>query len=354
MHRRFWSLARNFADGGEFAAPSLGSKPLAGVGHAASPDSAASGWGRWRLFVATFIMKRAGTSTVAGQNSGGHSLGEGSQMLDFAHAISWFTRGAAAVAVSVVAAFNGSARGAEYLSGIDWPAPPVVTPGDTDRDPPSDAVVLFGGEDAAAWNGGEKWTVADGELVVGKGMIQTKQTFGDCQLHIEWSAPTPATGAGQQRGNSGVFFGPYEIQILDCYENTTYFDGQAAAIYKQHPPLANAMRKPGDWNSYDIIWRAPRFRSDGSLEQPAAVTVLHNGVLVQNHFELLGDTPYNRPPRYQPHPATLPIRLQDHGNPVRFRNIWVREIEPAVGKRVRPPSIREGETTTPIPEKSGE
>jgi len=236
----------------------------------------------------------------------------------------------------------------EYLSGIEWPEPPIVTPGVADRDPPSDAVVLFGGHDASAWQGGEKWTVENEELVVGKGMIQTKQAFGDCQLHIEWSAPTPATGTGQQRGNSGVFFGPYEIQVLDCFENGTYFDGQAAAIYKQQPPLVNAMRKPGEWNTYDIIWRSPRFAEDDTLTSPAAVTVLHNGVLVQNHFELLGDTPYNRPPRYQPHPVKLPIRLQDHGNPVRFRNVWVREVAALVGKRVRSPALREGKTVTPL------
>ena len=257
----------------------------------------------------------------------------------------------AAVAATVLAVYCLPSHAGEYLSGIEWPEPPVVTPGATDREPPSDAIVLFSGKDASAWVGGEKWTVKDGELIVGKGMIQTSQPFGDCQLHIEWSAPTPATGTSQQRGNSGVFFGSYEIQVLDCFENTTYFDGQAAAIYKQQPPLANAMRRPGEWNSYDIIWRAPRFTADGVLSSPAAVTVLHNGVLVQNHFELLGDTPYNRPPRYEPHPPKLPIRLQDHGNPVRFRNIWVREIEPLQGKRVRPPAIREGEVITPIGQK---
>jgi len=263
-----------------------------------------------------------------------------------------FSRSWLAVVAATVFAVHGlPSRGGEYLSGIEWPEPPVVAPGTTDREPPSDAIVLFGGKDASAWLGGEKWTVKDGELIVGKGMIQTSQAFGDCQLHIEWSAPTPATGTGQQRGNSGVFFGNYEIQVLDCYENSTYFDGQAAAIYKQQPPLVNAMRKPGEWNSYDIIWRAPRFAADGTLLSPAAVTVLHNGVLVQNHFELLGDTPYNRPPRYEPHPSTLPIRLQDHGNPVRFRNIWVREVMPLQGKRVRQPAIRDGESITPIPKK---
>ncbi len=231
--------------------------------------------------------------------------------------------------------------GGEYLSGITWPEPPIVTPGKTDQDPPSDAVVLFDGTDASAWQGADRWRVVDGVLIAGKGMISTQQTFGDCQLHIEWSAPLPAKGRGQARGNSGLFFGPYEIQILDSYDNTTYFDGQAAAIYKQTPPLVNAMRKPGEWNSYDVIWQAPRFQDDGELLSPATVTVVHNGVVVQNHFTLLGDTPYNRPPRYKQHPADLPIRLQDHGNPVRFRNIWVRPLKPLEGKRTAPAGIRE-------------
>ena len=263
-----------------------------------------------------------------------------------ARVLSWFPIIAVTVAVAVVQGMPS--QGGEYLTGIEWEEPPVITPGATDRDPPSDAIVLFGGNDASAWHGAEKWTVEDGELVVGKGVIETKQAFGDCQLHIEWSAPIPATGTGQQRGNSGVFFGPYELQVLDCYENSTYFDGQAAAIYKQQPPLVNAMRKPGDWNCYDIIWRAPRFAEDGGLLSPAAVTVLHNGVLVQNHFELLGDTPYNRPPRYQRHPVQQPIRLQDHGNPVRFRNIWIREIKPLQGEQVRSPAIRDGDTLKPV------
>lgn len=257
------------------------------------------------------------------------------------------------LAAVVLAGAALPSHGAEYLSGIEWPEPRVITPGASDRDPPSDAVVLFGGTDASAWKGGDKWTIKDGALVVGKSMIETKQAFGDCQLHIEWSAPTPPTGAGQERGNSGVFFGPYEIQVLDCFENKTYVDGQAAAVYKQQPPLVNAMRRPGEWNTYDIIWRAPRFADDGSLQSPAAVTVLHNGVLVQNHFELLGDTPYNRPPRYQRHPEKLPIRLQDHGNPVRFRNIWIREIERIVGKQAHAPALRDGTTVTPIGEKTG-
>jgi len=242
---------------------------------------------------------------------------------------------------------NASAE--EYLPGIEWEEPEQVTPGKTNQDPPSDAVILFDGVDTSGWNNAETWKVIDGFLIVGKGMISTKETFGDCQLHLEWSSPLPAEGTGQGRGNSGVFFGPYEIQILDSFENATYFDGQAAAIYKQTPPLVNVMRKPGEWNSYDIIWNTPRFDAAGNLTKPANVTVLHNGVLVQNSFELLGDTPYNRPPRYSPHPPELPIQLQDHRNPVRFRNIWVRKIAPIRGIQTRPPAIRNGKTTTPLP-----
>jgi len=236
----------------------------------------------------------------------------------------------------------------EYLPGIEWEEPETVTPGKTNQDPPSDAVILFDGVNTSAWKNAETWKVTDRFLIVGKGMISTKETFGDCQLHIEWSSPLPAEGTGQGRGNSGVFFGPYEIQILDSFENATYFDGQAAAIYKQAPPLVNVMRKPGEWNSYDIIWNTPRFDTSGNLTEPATVTVLHNGVLVQNNFELLGDTPYNRPPRYSPHPPELPIRLQDHRNPVRFRNIWVRKIAPIRGTQTRPPAIRNGKTTTTL------
>jgi len=237
----------------------------------------------------------------------------------------------------------------EYLPGIEWEEPALVTPGKTNQDPPSDAVILFNGVDTSGWNNAETWKVTDGSLIVGKGMISTKEAFGDCQLHVEWSSPLPAKGNGQGRGNSGVFFGPYEIQVLDSFGNATYFDGQAAAIYKQAPPLVNVMRKPGEWNSYDIIWKTPRFDAAGNLTEPATVTVLHNGVLVQNNFELLGDTPYNRPPRYSPHPPELSIRLQDHRNPVQFRNIWVRKITPIRGTQARPPAIRNGKTTTPLP-----
>jgi hypothetical protein len=214
----------------------------------------------------------------------------------------------------------------EYLSGIEWQQPPVVKPGENGS-APSDAIVLFDGTDLSAWENTQNWKIEDGAVISGRGDMRTKQGFGDCQLHIEWSAPVPPTGNGQGRGNSGVFLmNNYELQVLDSYDNPTYFDGQAGAIYKQTPPMVNAMRPPGEWNVYDIIWTAPRFNEDGSLKSPAYITALHNGVLILNHFELKGDTPFDRAPAYRPHPDKLPIRLQDHGNPVRFRNIWIREL----------------------------
>jgi hypothetical protein len=237
----------------------------------------------------------------------------------------------------------------EYLPGIEWKEPPVVTPGKTDSDPPSDAIVLFGGTDASEWNNGENWTVEDGCLVAGRGYIVSKREFGDCQVHVEWSAPAPAKGSGQGRGNSGIFLmGKYEMQVLDSFDNKTYFDGQAAAIYKQTPPMVNAMRPPGEWNSYDIFWTCPQFDEDGQLKSPAYVTAMHNGVLVLNHFELLGDTPFNRPPKYEDVGPRGPISIQDHGNPVRFRNIWVRELTPAVGKQVREPNMKLDTKTTSV------
>ena len=238
----------------------------------------------------------------------------------------------------------------EYLNGIEWKKPRIVTPGQQGS-APSDAVVLFDGSDLSGWNNGERWKVEDGVMVVGKGDVTSKESFGDCQLHIEWSSPVPAKGKGQGRGNSGVFLmNTYEIQVLDSYENETYFDGQAGAIYKQTPPQVNAMRPPGEWNVYDIFWTAPRFNEDGSLKSPAYITAIHNGVLILNHFELKGDTPYNRPPAYRKHADRGPIRLQDHGNPTRFRNIWVREIKRAEGKQVREPFLRDGEgNEKPLP-----
>ncbi|MCA8956159.1 MAG: DUF1080 domain-containing protein [Planctomycetes bacterium] len=229
------------------------------------------------------------------------------------------------------------------LPGQKWrvhdaarPRPAVVTPatpsaGERVGHAPSDAVVLFDGKDLAAWTGrGDNagWAVRDGffEVKRGAGDIRTRQEFGDCQLHLEWCAPDPPRGKSQGRGNSGVFlFGMYEVQILDSFGNATYADGQAAALYGQTPPLVNASRKPGEWQTYDIVFTAPRFK-DGKLVSPAYATVLHNGVLVQNHQVLLGRTSHKRVARYAPHGPKGSIKLQDHGDPVRFRNIWVREL----------------------------
>jgi hypothetical protein len=164
-------------------------------------------------------------------------------------------------------------------------------------------------------------------IVKETGSIQTKQSFGDMQLHLEWRAPAEIDTVGQGRGNSGVYIqGRYEVQILDCYENTTYVNGQTGAVYKQHIPLANACRPPGEWQTYDIIFVAPRFKEDSSLFSPATVTVLHNGVLLQNHAVILGTTENVGLPAYKAHPLKQPLLLQDHGNPVNFRNIWVREL----------------------------
>ncbi|MBA4066538.1 MAG: DUF1080 domain-containing protein [Isosphaera sp.] len=241
----------------------------------------------------------------------------------------WAT-GAVAVAASAAVALQVK----EYKSGIVWPEPKVVAPGKTDRDPPADAVVLFDGKDLSRWDKGENWEVKDGVATVRKSDITTKDAFGDCQLHLEFATPEKVEGKGQGRGNSGVFLmGKYEVQILDSVDNPTYFDGQAAAVYKQSPPMVNASRGPGEWQTYDIVFTAPRFAPDGKVAKPAYVTVVHNGVVVHNHFELLGGTFFDRPPAYEKHAERLPIRLQNHGNPVRFRNIWVREIAPIEGKK---------------------
>ena len=244
------------------------------------------------------------------------------------------------------------ARAVEYLNGIKWKKPPVVQPGQDDRDPPSDATVLFDGSNMDAWDNGEQWQVKDGVVTVGKGAITSKQKFGDCQLHIEWSSPDPPAGSGQGCGNSGIFLmGRYEIQVLDSYSSDTYHDGQAGAIYKQTPPAVNAMRKPGEWNTYDIFWTCPRFNDQGELISPAYITAVHNGVLILNHFALQGDTPYHRPPEYKAHPPEGPISIQDHGNPVRFRNIWIRDFTPAEGKQAREPYLRDGDKQIPLTEK---
>jgi hypothetical protein len=242
-----------------------------------------------------------------------------------------------ALVVAIVAPQVGLAQeatGDPKLTEVWEPVPPKITPGDG-MAPPSDAVVLFGGEDLSAWRhqdgSAANWSVADGAFTVvkGAGDIRTKQGFGDCQLHIEWRAPQEVEGEGQGRGNSGVYLqGRYEVQVLDSYENPTYANGQAGSLYKQHIPLVNACREPGEWQSYDIVFTAPRFNDDGSVKRPAYVTVLHNGVLIQNHVELLGPTVYIGEPKYEKHEPKQPLMLQDHGNPVSYRNIWIRELVP--------------------------
>jgi hypothetical protein len=238
----------------------------------------------------------------------------------------------AALVVGVVG-LGGLAPGQRYLSGIIWPEPPVVTPGEGTR-PPADAVVLFDGKNFDAWDGAKGWKVdPDGAFTV-KGPLQTKRGFGDCQLHLEFATPKEVKGKGQGRGNNGVGFmdARYEIQVLDSYNNKTYPEGQCAAVYNQRPPMVNVSRKPGEWQTYDIAFTAPRFARDGKLRKPAYVTVLHNGVLVQNHTEILGHTFFDRPAAYTKHADRLPLVLMYHGNPVRFRNIWIREFKELQGK----------------------
>lgn len=214
----------------------------------------------------------------------------------------------------------------EYTSGIQWPEVKVVDPGQPGG-PPADAIVLFDGKDMSKWNGGEDWIIKDGYVITDKRDIHTKQAFGDCQLHLEWASPEKIEGDGQGRGNSGVYImGLYEVQILDSYNNSTYPDGQAGAIYKEQPPMVNVCRKPGEWQTYDIIFSAPKFDEQGKLIKPAYITMLHNGVLVQNHFEILGTTSWSEPPKYTAHPPKLPLMLQFHDNKVRYRNIWICEL----------------------------
>jgi len=224
------------------------------------------------------------------------------------------------------------------------PVPAVVTPGSTPQDAPSDAIILFDGKNLDQWRMANdttqaaNWDIADGLLKVrkkGSGNIETKQRFMDYQLHIEWRIPASITGTGQGRGNSGVFLAStgkgdagYEMQVLDCYNNTTYTNGQTGAIYKQSVPLANACKKPGEWQTYDIVWTAPRFNEDGTLKSAARVTAFQNGVLLQNNYELSGQTLYIGHPTYTAHGAS-PIKLQAHGDasePISFKNIWVRPL----------------------------
>lgn len=229
----------------------------------------------------------------------------------------------------------------EYKSGIIWPKPEIVT-AEPDK-APSDAVVLFDGTNLDAFNGGDKWEVADGVATAKGGGLTTKQKFGSCQVHVEFASPSEVKGKGQGRGNSGIYLmGRYEVQVLDSYDNETYFDGQCAAIYKQQPPMVNASRKPGEWQSLDIIFTAPKFDDDGSAAEKGYVTVLHNGVVVHNHFELQGGTSYVEPPKYSKHAEKEPLNIQFHGNPVRFRNIWIREnISPLIGKLPEKTEVKE-------------
>lgn len=217
------------------------------------------------------------------------------------------------------------------------PQPKVVTPGDSaTNSAPSDAVVLFDGKDLSAWssssNGGPaEWDVHDGVFTVNKkkGDIQTRESFGSFQLHIEWQVPENITGSSQSRGNSGIFLqNKYEIQILDCYQNETYANGQTGSVYKQVIPLANAMRKPGEWNVYDIIYNAPVFNEDGTYKVAPTVTVIQNGILLLNNFTIRGTTEYIGHPRVEKH-GDGPIKLQSHGDPsepISFRNIWLRKL----------------------------
>ncbi len=228
--------------------------------------------------------------------------------------------------------------GQEWKSGVEWQEPPVVTPGEQNNYAPSDAIILFDGTNLSEWDDGDTWLIEDGTAVPKETDILSKRHFGDIQLHVEWSTPVLIESEGQGRGNSGVFLmGLYEIQVLDSYQNLTYFDGQAGGIYKQTPPMVNAMRKPGQWNTYDIFFTTPEFRTNGDVKTSGYVTVIHNGVLVQNHFELLGPTEYTSAPHYETHADTGPIRLQFHGDAVRYRNIWVRELTPPLGRRVSAP-----------------
>jgi hypothetical protein len=212
------------------------------------------------------------------------------------------------------------------------PVPPVIRPGSTGK-APSDATVLFDGRDLSKWEsargGAARWKVVDGVLEVapGTGDIHTAQAFGDCQLHLEWAEPNPPREADQSRGNSGVYLmSRYELQVLDSYQNKTYADGQAGAVYGQFPPLVNASLPPGEWQTYDIVFHGPRFAADGKLLRPARITVLQNGVLVQDNVTLTGPTANGARPPYEAHAEKMPLLLQDHDQSVRFRNIWIREL----------------------------
>ena len=247
------------------------------------------------------------------------------------------------IATAMIATASFAQKGDPKLTEFYSPVPKVITPGKLNTNAPSDAIILFDGKNLSEWVSTEDttkeaaWIVAKKVLTVKKslGNIQTKRTFTDYQMHIEWRIPANITGEGQARGNSGIFLAStgkgdagYEMQILDNYNNATYVNGQAGSIYKQAIPLVNVCKKPGEWQAYDIVWTAPRFNEDGTVKIPAHVTAFHNGVLVQNNYELKGETAYIGAPVYKKH-GPSPIKLQAHGDksePISFRNIWIRDL----------------------------
>lgn len=241
----------------------------------------------------------------------------------------------AASVFSIYAVAAQQRQGDPKLTEVWEPQPAKVTAGKTPQDAPSDAIVLYNGKNKDAWkmvNNGEacKWEMSEFDALTvkpGSGNIQTKEGFGDCQLHIEWRTPAVVKGEGQMRGNSGIFFmGRYELQVLDNVNNKTYSNGQAGSIYKQLIPLVNACKGPGEWQTYDVIFTAPRFNENGTVKEAARITVIHNGVLVQNNAALWGPTEYIGIPQYTKHSNKEPIILQDHGDPVSYRNIWIRNL----------------------------
>jgi hypothetical protein len=235
--------------------------------------------------------------------------------------------------IVIVSGILAQSPGDPKLTEVWQPEPKVIAPGKTSQDAPSDAIILFNGKNLSQWqhvNGAiASWYVKENYIQCrpGSGNIQTKKGFGDCQLHIEWRTPDTAKGEGQERGNSGIFFmGRYELQVLDSYRNRTYSNGQAGSIYKQSMPLVNVCRGPGEWQTYDVIFTAPRFNVDSTIKSPATITVLQNGVLIQNNVSLWGGTEYIGIPTYKMHSNKEPLILQDHGNTVKYRNIWIREL----------------------------
>ncbi len=243
------------------------------------------------------------------------------------------------IIVAVSCSWTAVAQNDQWLpNDTHRPLPGVVTPSDLSGGAPSDAIVLFGGKNLDEWESVDgkpaAWKIEDGDMVIapGTGNIRTRRAFGDCQLHVELMEPDPPRGNDQGRGNSGIIImGMYEVQVLDSWHNTTYADGSAGALYAQYPPLVNASREPGVWQTYDIVFRRPRFDATGHLLSPARITILQNGILIQDDTQPTGPTAFHDRPPYMPGPEKLPLELQDHGQPVRFRNIWIRELpDPAL------------------------